>query len=191
MAHVDTLILATHNRHKILEIEQILGSTVHYRPLSDYVAIQIQEAGRSLLENSLAKAMFAHKMSGLPALADDSGLFIDALDNEPGVYSARYGSNDHQRITRVLDRLRDTENRGAAFKAVFVLYTGSNEYRTFEGICPGTIAHEPRGTDGFGYDPIFIPQGYSRTFAELGAGVKNEISHRARALRKVKEYIGI
>jgi XTP/dITP diphosphohydrolase len=189
MKLVDTLILATRNQHKIHEIEQILGPTLKYQSLSNYVAVQIQEAGRTLLENSIAKAMFAHKISTLPALADDSGLFIDVLDGEPGIYSARYGSNDAQRIARVLDKLRDGEKRGASFKTVFVLMFAADNYQMFEGICPGTIAYEPRGTHGFGYDPIFIPQGYTRTFAELGAEVKNRISHRALALKQLKEYL--
>lgn len=191
MEHIDTLVLATRNQHKIQEIERILGPGPAYRTLSDYVAIQIQEAGQTLFENSLAKAMFAHKISGFPALADDSGLFINALDSEPGIYSARYGKSDRQRIARVLEKLQAKEDRGASFKAVFVLYRGANDYQTFEGVCPGRIAHEPRGTHGFGYDPIFIPQGHTRTFAELGAEAKNKISHRALALKQLKEYLGI
>ncbi|MBN2619627.1 RdgB/HAM1 family non-canonical purine NTP pyrophosphatase [candidate division WOR-3 bacterium] len=191
MKHVDTLILATRNQHKIHEIEQILGPALIYRSLSDYVAVQIPETGQTLFENSMAKARFAHKISTLPALADDSGLFINALDGEPGIYSARFGSNDEQRIARVLDKLQNEEERRAHFEAVFVLMIGADEYQMFEGICSGTIANEPRGTHGFGYDPIFIPHGYTRTFAELGAEVKNKISHRALALKQLKEYLGI
>jgi len=191
MDRLDYLVLATRNQHKINEIKEILGPTLMYRVLSDYVAIQIQEAGRTLLENSMAKALFAHKISNHPALADDSGLFVDALDGEPGIYSARYGTDDQQRIARVLDKLQGNENRRASFRAVFVLYMSTDAYKTFEGICAGNIAYESRGTKGFGYDPIFIPQGFTQTFAELGADVKNKISHRALALKKLKAYLTI
>jgi XTP/dITP diphosphohydrolase len=189
MRHIECIVLATCNQHKIEEIKNILGTDIAYRTLSDYVAIQIREAGRTLLENSLAKATYAYKVSELPSLADDSGLFIDALDGGPGIFSARYGKTDQQRITRILDELRDSKDRRASFKAVFVLSLGTTKYEAFEGICPGIIADEPRGIHGFGYDPVFIPEGYTQTFAELGSEVKNRISHRARALQKVKEYL--
>jgi len=182
------LVLATQNEHKIKEIKEILGSILEYRILSDYVAIQVKEAGRTLLENSLAKALYAHKVTGLPALADDSGLFIDALDGEPGIFSARYGNTDTQRISRVLEKLQGRNNRCASFRAVFVLVLDSRTHKEFVGICPGSITNEPQGTHGFGYDPIFVPDGYNNTFAELGAETKNRISHRALALNKVKIY---
>lgn len=189
MKHGHQFVLATRNQHKIKEIKQILGSDFEYQTLSDYIAIQIKEAGRTLLENSLAKAAFTYKVSQLPSLADDSGLFVDALNNEPGIFSARYGANDEQRIARVLQNLEGQNNREASFKAVFVLYFALKTYVSFEGICSGQITHEPRGTHGFGYDPIFVPEGYKKTFAELGASVKNAVSHRARALHKIREYL--
>jgi XTP/dITP diphosphohydrolase len=137
----------------------------------------------------MAKASFAFKISQKPSLADDSGLFVSALNNAPGVFSARYGKNDDERITRVLKEMADQADRCAQFKAVYVYYFGINEYKVFEGICDGHIATQARGSEGFGYDPIFIPKGFAKTFAELGIKTKNRISHRARALRKFKKYI--
>jgi non-canonical purine NTP pyrophosphatase (RdgB/HAM1 family) len=185
------LLLATKNQHKINEIKKILNLDIEYRSLSEYVDIEVQEAGRTLLENSLAKAAFAYKVARIPALADDSGLFVDNLNGEPGVFSSRYGKDDVHRIARVLQQLETKTNRRASFKAVFVYYYGFDRYETFEGICLGTIAEHARGEKGFGYDPIFIPDGHTKTFAELGSEVKNTISHRARALAKFKAYIKI
>jgi non-canonical purine NTP pyrophosphatase (RdgB/HAM1 family) len=184
-----SIVLATKNRHKIDEIKEILELDIEYKTLSDYVAISIKEAGRTLLENSLAKAAFAFKLSHRPSLADDSGLFVDALKGAPGVFSARYGRNDNDRIAKLLKKMTDEHDRCARFKAVYVYYFGINEYEIFEGVCLGDIASEPRGSEGFGYDPIFIPRGYSKTFAELGPKTKNRISHRARALKKFRRYI--
>lgn len=141
------------------------------------------------MENSLAKALFAFKVSNRPALADDSGLFIDALEGEPGIFSSRYGYDDVDRIARILKNLHDSEDRSASFRAVFVYYYELQRYEFFEGECRGTIAYEPRGNNGFGYDPIFIPDGYNKTFAELGKEIKNRISHRALALAKFKRFL--
>lgn len=183
------IVLATKNRNKIKEIKEILGTSIHYQNLGDYLNIDIKEAGRTLQENSLTKAAFTFKISGKPSLADDSGLFVEALNGEPGVYSSRYGKDDKDRITTLLKNLATKKNRKAAFKAVFVYYYAVNRYEIFEGECIGEIAHEPRGTNGFGYDPIFIPNGYKKTFAELGPKVKNRISHRAKAVAKFKKYL--
>jgi XTP/dITP diphosphohydrolase len=183
------IVLATRNEHKIAEIKAMLGSSVDCRTLRDYLNITVREAGRTLLENSLAKAAFTFKATGQPSLADDSGLFVDALDGEPGVYSSRYGKNDAERINKLLRNLEDEKNRAATFRAVFVYYFAPQKYEVFRGQCSGEIALEPRGAHGFGYDPIFIPQGYTKTFAELGPDVKNKISHRAKALQQFKEYV--
>jgi len=184
-----SLVLATRNEHKIVEIKAMLGSIVDCRTLRDYLNITVKEAGRTLLENSLAKAAFTFKATGQPSLADDSGLFVEALDGEPGVYSSRYGKNDTERISRLLRNLEMKKNRAAAFRAVFVYYFAPQKYEVFRGKCIGEIALEPRGTHGFGYDPIFIPHGYTKTFAELGPDVKNKISHRAKALQEFKKYL--
>ncbi len=184
-----SLLLATRNQHKILEIKAILGTDIDYLKIDDYIAIDIREAGRTLAENSLTKARFAFEVTGKPSLADDSGLFITALDNAPGVFSSRYGKDDAGRIRRVLSELSGVQNREAAFRAVFVFYEAPNLYHIFEGECRGKITHEPRGSHGFGYDPIFIPRGYKRTFAQLGQKTKNRISHRARALKKFRRFL--
>ncbi len=183
------VVLATRNPKKIKEIRQILGPEVICETLSNYVDIAIKETGRTLLQNSLAKAEFAYKLSRKPSLADDSGLFVEVLNGEPGIYSARYGKNDDNRIARLLKNLATHKKRRASFKAVFVYYYAPNTYRVFEGECRGKIAYEVRGSDGFGYDPIFIPNGYKKTFAELGQKVKNRLSHRAKALAKFKKYL--
>lgn len=184
-----SLVLGTRNKHKIDEIKKILALDIDYKTLSDYIDISIKEVGRTLLENSLTKAAFTFKISQKPSLADDSGLFVDALDGGPGVFSSRFGRNDDDRITKLLKDMQNMHDRTAQFKAVYVYYYGINMYRTFEGSCIGEITVEPRGTEGFGYDPIFIPKGYSKTFAELGPKIKNRISHRAKALEKFKKYI--
>lgn len=183
------LVLATKNANKINEIKALLGDDIIYRNLDDFSGISIKEVGRSLLQNSLLKAELAFKITAKPSLADDSGLFIDALDGAPGIYSSRYGKDDENRIAKVLKKLGSSKNRTAKFKAVFVYYYEPNKYRVFEGECRGRIASRPRGASGFGYDPIFIPKGYNKTFAELGLKVKNRLSHRARALRKFKRYL--
>jgi XTP/dITP diphosphohydrolase len=185
------LLLATKNPHKLEEIKNILGKAagITYLSLHYFPGFAIKETGRSLLQNSLLKAEFAFKVSGKPSLADDSGLFIDALDGEPGIFSSRYASTDQARIEKVLKMMRLKIKRTAQFRAVFVYYFAPQQYQAFEGICPGTIAIEPRGAHGFGYDPIFIPDGYKKTFAEMTPKTKNRISHRARALRKFKAYL--
>jgi XTP/dITP diphosphohydrolase len=184
-----SIVLATRNEHKIQEIKAILGNDVRYSTVGDYLNIRVKEAGRTLADNSLAKAAFTFKATGKPALADDSGLFVEALDGEPGVYSARYGKNDRDRIEKLLRNIERKKNRKAVFRAVFVYYFAPNQYEVFLGECTGEIAFEPRGKEGFGYDPIFIPTGYKETFAELGSKTKNTISHRAKALTKFKKYL--
>lgn len=183
------IVLATRNQHKIAEIKDILALDIQYRTLSDYVKISVKEAGRTLVENSFAKAAFAFKLSQKPSLADDSGLFVEAMNGAPGVFSARFGRNDEDRIARLLEEMAGQHNRRAQFKAAFVYYYDANKYEVFEGECIGEITAEPRGTQGFGYDPIFIPKGFRKTFAELGPKSKNRISHRAKALKKFKKYI--
>lgn len=183
------IVLATKNQNKIKEIKECLGPYINYQTLSDYLSVEIKETGRTLLQNSLTKAAFAFKISGRPSLADDSGLFVEALDGAPGLHSSRYGKDDTERIAKLLKNLESKKNRKASFKAVFVYYYAPNKYEVFEGVCTGKIASEPRGSDGFGYDPVFIPDGYKKTFAELGQKVKNHISHRAKALAKFKNYL--
>lgn len=183
------ILLATRNQHKVAEIEKIIGDLVVFHKLDDLININIPECGRTLLENSLAKAAFVFQLRGQATLADDSGLFVDALDGEPGVFSARYGKDDENRIARLLKNLADKKNRKASFRAVFVYYFGHGKYEAFEGKCAGEISLVPKGKHGFGYDPVFVPNGYKKTFAELGPATKNRISHRARALEKFRQYL--
>jgi non-canonical purine NTP pyrophosphatase (RdgB/HAM1 family) len=183
------IILATRNRNKVVEIEKIIGDLVSIQAPSRSLEIDIPECGRSLSENSHAKALFVYRLYGMPTLADDSGLFVDTLDGEPGIYSARYGRNDVERIARLLRNLVDKEDRRAAFRVSFVYYYAQGKYEVFEGECVGEIAYKAKGSGGFGYDPIFIPKGYKKTFAELGPATKNRISHRARALQKFRKYL--
>jgi len=183
------IVLATRNMNKVVEIEKIIGDLVETEMFGDYVKVDIPEFGRSLFDNSYAKAAFAYRLSGKPSLADDSGLFVDSLGGEPGIYSARYGENDEARIKRLLKNLEHAENRTAAFRVVFVYYFSDGKYSVFEGECAGRIAHRARGRSGFGYDPVFVPDGYKKTFAELGPELKNRISHRAKALQKFREYL--
>jgi len=183
------LVLATKNAHKVGEIKKILNlAGVNFLSLKDFLSIPINESGRTLAENSLIKASFTYKMTNKPSLADDSGLFVDALDGRPGVVSSRYGKDDPARIRRILDELADEKKRAASFKAVFVYYHAPGQYEVFEGECRGRITKAAKGEHGFGYDPIFIPRGYRETFAELGPKVKDRISHRALALKKFKKY---
>ncbi|MCX7994495.1 MAG: RdgB/HAM1 family non-canonical purine NTP pyrophosphatase [candidate division WOR-3 bacterium] len=181
--------MATRNQKKIEEINQILNiRNVVLRPYHEYIDIHIPEPGETLLENSLLKAEFVHRITKLPALGEDSGLFVEALNGAPGVLSARYEVNDKKRIERVLRELGNSKNRKAWFRAVIVYYYDIKKYEVFEGEIEGRIAYEPRGESGFGYDPIFIPFGYKETFAELGPVIKNKISHRAKALKKFKKF---
>lgn len=183
------IVLATRNKNKVVEIRAMIGDLVKIQTITDFVKIDIPEFGRSLLENSFAKAAFAYQLCGKPTLADDSGLFVSSLDGEPGVYSSRYGRNDEERITRLLKNMTGAKNRKAAFRVVFVYYYAPGKYEVFEGECVGRIAGTPRGSEGFGYDPVFIPRGHRKTFAELGPATKNRISHRSNALRKFREYL--
>lgn len=183
------IILATRNKNKVVEIQEIIGDLVSIEQLQGSLEIDIPECGRSLLENSYAKALFVYRLYGKPTLADDSGLFVNDLDGEPGIYSARYGRNDKERISRLLQNLSDKDDRRAAFRVVFVYYYAPGKHEVFRGECTGEIARAAKGMGGFGYDPIFIPKGYKKTFAELGPATKNRISHRARALQKFRKYL--
>ncbi len=190
------LLLATRNRNKVIEMQQALeGTGWQVVMLSDIAgAPEVEEDGATFEENALKKARSAVRFTGLWTIAEDSGLEIDALGGEPGVKSARYageGATDAERIRKVLGQLvavRD-ERRTARFRCVMCIVDSAGTERCFEGRCEGRIAHSARGSSGFGYDPIFVPDGYDQTFAELGFGVKSKISHRARALQQVTEYL--
>jgi len=187
------LILATRNSGKLKEMKVKLKEyPVIVECLMDYPEIpEIEETGKTFAENASIKAKTVAKWTKLPALADDSGLEIDYIGKKPGIYSARWGSTDQERIKKVLNALQNTksEQREARFVcAMSLVLPGQGNYRT-KGICSGRITLSPKGAEGFGYDPIFIPDGYNQTFAELGVHVKNRISHRAVALEKMIKII--
>ena len=185
------LVIATRNAHKPREIQHILGPEFTVRDLGAHPEIsQIPESGTSFEENAKLKAVAASKQLPDLVIADDSGLEVDALGGAPGIYSARYaGANatDNEKIAtllRELSRVGATDDaRRARFRCVVALARNGNLLGTFEGITEGNIADKPRGNRGFGYDPIFVPEGFEQTFGELPAEVKNTISHRAKAMR--------
>ena len=186
------LIVATRNTHKTREIEQILGSKLTVRDLTEHPEIsEIMESGTSFEENAKLKAIaVSERLQGL-VVADDSGLEVDPLGGAPGVHSARYAGADaspEKKIARLLDELAKidakSDQRRARFRCVLAVARGDRVLATFEGVVEGKIAERPRGSHGFGYDPLFIPDGFEQTFAELPEEVKNNISHRAKAIRK-------
>ena len=191
------LVVATRNRHKTHEIQQILGPEFKVRDLGAHPDIsEIRESGTSFEENAKLKALAASTQLPALVIADDSGLEVDALGGAPGIYSARYaGANATARdkidkLLHELERVRATDDRRRArFRCVVALARNANLLETFEGIVEGTIANEVRGDYGFGYDPIFIPEGFEQTFGELPKDVKNTISHRAKAIRALAERL--
>ena len=186
------LVLATHNSHKKTEMNTLLAPLgISIVGLDDFPQIgDIEETGTTLLENSLIKARSVHQITGLPSLADDTGLEVDALDGAPGVYSARFAGENPtygDNINKLLSKLDgvSSEKRTARFRTVIAFVDGKTELFT-EGIIEGLITVEPRGYDGFGYDPIFLPETESKTFAEMSQERKNQISHRGRALARMQ-----
>ncbi len=186
------LILATRNAHKLHEIEQILGPKFVVGGLQDRGEVaEVNESGSSYRENAILKAVTISKQ--LPGLivADDSGLEVDALGGAPGIRSARYGgpnATPETKIAKLLGHLAKVDAKGdqrrARFRCVLAVARDGQALATFEGVVEGKIAEQPRGSHGFGYDPVFIPNGFEETFAELPKEVKNNVSHRAKAIRK-------
>ena len=186
------LVFASHNQNKVNEIKSLLPKTVDVLSLTDIGFLdEIAETGLTLDENSQIKARTVFEKTGYFCFADDTGLEIEALNFEPGVFSARYAGdqkNDSENIEKVLLNLQGITNRNARFRTVITLLIGQDEYY-FEGRVDGKIIMEKRGEFGFGYDPIFIPEDESRTFAEMTLEEKNQFSHRARALQKMIEFL--
>ena len=206
------IVFATNNQHKLEEVRQILGDSIEVLSLNDIGCnADIPETGATLEENALQKARYIWDHYQLPCFADDTGLEVDALNGAPGVYSARYAAleamnpitpKDHDssaNMSRLLRELGENNNRRARFRTVIALIykkpvcpcgcTTIKQEQLFEGIVEGEITRERSGVGGFGYDPIFRPDGYNKTFAELGNEVKNRISHRARATQKLCEFL--
>ncbi|MDH6305966.1 XTP/dITP diphosphohydrolase [Parabacteroides sp. PF5-5] len=187
-----TLVFATNNKHKLEEVKDIISDKVKVLSLSEInCQDDIPETADTLEGNALLKARYIKEKYGYDCFADDTGLEVEALNNAPGVYSARYAGDTHDaeaNMNKLLDTLEGIENRKARFRTVVALISDNKEY-TFEGIINGTIITEKRGGEGFGYDPIFIPDGYKETFAELGTNIKNKISHRALAVQKLATFL--
>lgn len=195
------ILAATNNKHKIDEFRSILANAGFELVSPDSLGREvpdIPEDGSTFEENAAIKALGFAKFAGMTVIADDSGLEISALDNAPGIYSARYAETNDKRIERVLTELEevkrrtgDSLGRSARFVCVIALAVPGKVIATFRGEVYGRIGFEARGAGGFGYDPVFIPDGYDKTFAELGSETKDKISHRANALVKMKEYLDI
>lgn len=189
------LVIATRNRHKLEEIRAIfdvpgleIASALDYPEVPD-----VEEDGATFEANAVKKAVALARATGHWAMADDSGLEVDALEGAPGVYSARYAGEpvDYAANNRkLLKALEDTADRRARFRCVIALADPDGKARTVEGRCEGTIAREERGRRGFGYDPVFVPEGHAETFAEMAAEAKNAISHRGRAVRAAQAAWG-
>ena len=186
------IVFATNNAHKLSEVAQVVGDKFELVTLRECgITEDIPENEPTLEGNALAKARYVYSRTGLNCFADDTGLEVDALNGEPGVRSARYatdGHDDEANKRLLLERMQGVENRAAQFRTAVALILDGKEY-LFEGIVRGDIACEEHGTGGFGYDPLFLPEGGALTFAEMSAEAKNEISHRGRAVRKLAEFL--
>lgn len=186
------IVFATNNAHKLDEVRQVVGDKFTLVSLRECgIVDDIPENEPTLEGNALAKARYIYERTGADCFADDTGLEVDALGGEPGVRSARYatdGHDDEANKRLLLERLQGVENRAAQFRTAVALIMGGKEY-LFEGIVRGRIATEQHGEGGFGYDPLFVPEGYDRTFAQMSAEEKNAISHRGRAVRKLAEFL--
>ena len=186
------LVFATNNEHKLTEVRAIIGDSFRVLSLKDMGCFDdIPETADTLEGNALLKARYVKQKYGCDCFADDSGLEIPALHNAPGVFSARYAGeakDSKANMRKVLCELENQTDRSARFRTVIALIRGEEEY-LLEGIVEGSIVCEARGEAGFGYDPIFVPKGYSSTFAELRVDVKNSISHRGEAVKKLKQLV--
>lgn len=196
------LVLATRNQGKISEFKKLLSDfPIEIKRLKDFGPISpIEEDGETFEENAHKKAHLTAKMLGFPVLADDSGLMVDALDGRPGVHSARYAgekASDKENNLKLLEAMKGVKNRKATFKCVITIAVPSGPALTYEGVCDGEVAHEMKGTHGFGYDPVFYYPPLKKTFAQISLEEKNRVSHRGKAMaqlrgefNKVLEWLG-
>jgi XTP/dITP diphosphohydrolase len=186
------LVFATNNWHKLTEIAGMLDDRFRVLGLSDIgCSEELPEEGETLEANATQKAFYLYNKYGYDCFADDTGLEVEALGGKPGVYSARYagpGRNSEDNMTQLLEQLSEIKDRRARFRTVISLIVGGKEL-LFEGVAEGVILEARRGSGGFGYDPVFLPEGYDRTFAELSPEEKNIISHRGKAFRKMVAYL--
>ncbi|HLT66168.1 MAG TPA: non-canonical purine NTP diphosphatase [Flavobacterium sp.] len=186
------IVFASNNKNKIVEIQKQLPSHIQLVTLEEISCTEdIEETGQTIEENAIIKANYVTEKYGYPCFADDTGLEVESLNNEPGVYSARYAGldkNDHKNMDLVLSKLENETNRNALFKTVIALNI-NNEQVLFTGIVNGTITLEKRGNYGFGYDPIFMPNNSDKTFAEMDSEEKNNWSHRGKAVSQLIDYL--
>ncbi|HDS74162.1 MAG TPA: RdgB/HAM1 family non-canonical purine NTP pyrophosphatase [Firmicutes bacterium] len=190
------IVIATRNVGKIREIVELYSDLpIEWVPIDSLgVSPEIEETGETFRDNAILKACGISRWSGFPTLADDSGLIVDALDGAPGVRSARFAgehASDADNVRLLLERLSNVpdERRTARFHASLIVWWSESEYDEADGVCEGRIARAPSGNTGFGYDPVFVPDGYERSFAVLGPDVKNRLSHRARALKRLRPML--
>lgn len=197
MSDLTELVLASHNAGKLKELQAMLGDRVRVRSVGEFSQVEPEETGLSFVENAILKARNAARLSGLPALADDSGLAVDALGGAPGIYSARYadGKGDAANNAKLLDVLRDVPDaeRTGQFVCLLALVRHADDPLPIlcEGLWPGRILHAAQGEHGFGYDPLFQPDGEAVSAAELAPAEKNQRSHRARAMAQLKQRLGL
>ena len=186
------LIIASQNQNKLVEFKKILGDKINLFSLSDIgLKHEIPENEKTIKKNAMFKAKFVNTQTGKNVFADDTGLEIDSLNGEPGVYSARYSGvdrNSDKNIELVLRKLKNKANRNSRFKTIISLIIDGKSVN-FEGVVEGKITEEKRGSNGFGYDPIFQPNGYASTFGEMSLKEKNKISHRSIAINKMVQYL--
>ncbi|WP_278847378.1 RdgB/HAM1 family non-canonical purine NTP pyrophosphatase [Brachyspira pilosicoli] len=189
---INKLVIATANKHKLTEIQNIFKDSAKEILQMPADIGEIIEDGNSFIENSLIKAKAVYNHTKLPSLADDSGICINALNGDPGIYSARYGGENlgyKEKMQMILDKLKNQNDRTAYFITSAVCVLDDNYYIALEGRVDGVIIESPKGFDGFGYDPIFKPNGYDITYAEMTLEQKNSMSHRAIAMNKMKEIL--
>ena len=188
-----SLVFATGNQHKLEEVQGLLGKDFALSCLNDVgITQEIPETANTLHENALQKALFVYERCHCACFADDTGLEIEALNGEPGVFSARYAGSQKDSLANmqlVLKKMQNQSNKNAQFRTVIAYVNEQGEPFLFEGVVKGTIIDSPRGQEGFGYDPIFVPEGYQETFAELSLEVKNSMSHRGRAIQKLNAFL--
>ena len=186
------LVFATHNEHKLNEVQRMLPKEITLLTLDEIGCFEdIPDTSNTIEGNAIQKALYIKEKYGYDTFADDTGLEVVALDNAPGVYSARYAGeakDNEANIDLLLANMKDKQERQAQFKTIFALCLGE-DLHTFEGIVRGEITHERKGEGGFGYDAVFLPEGYTDTFAQMSADQKNSISHRGRALQKLTAFL--
>mgnify|MGYP001342089141 CR=1 FL=1 len=186
------LVFATNNKNKIKEIKHLLNNSLEILSLEDINCFEdIPETSDTIEGNAIQKAQYVYENYGYNCFADDTGLEIEALNGEPGIYSARYAGeekNPEMNMNKVLDKLKNVSNRNARFKTVIALII-DGKTTCFEGIVEGEITHTKSGSEGFGYDPIFMPKGYNKTYSEMSLDIKNTMSHRAIATKKLIAFL--